>query len=360
VELVIALLVLYGAQCVALLPYGATLFARPVRSWWVSTGPGWRMLHPIPSSPTLIAARFPLLERDGGLRSRGVATWLSRLDWGERQPELELGSIDRVEARGALIRVNRRAFARGVCRAHAESLAGLLRDLAKLSPDEVRSRIERELAQSLSLEGYTAERSRFQRETRWLAWTSNLYFVWILVPLPVLTWWLGAEGALRTVLPIFLILHLATLLCFARAHRVLVPRGGGALFEALLTCVLYPPLLLRGLHELRTAALARFHPAVVAATVLPKDHQRSFLRAELLRAASASGEGNEGVGIAELERSALLALARELGESEETLFAPPHRQDPLAQSYCPGCLTEYRRAEGRCTDCETPLVRCAD
>jgi hypothetical protein len=358
-ELVIVLLVLYGAQCLALLPYGGVLFVRPLGRWFVSQGPGWRLLHPIPSVSALIASRFPLVEAGHRLESRGVATWISSLDWRARTPQLELGAIERVEARGAIVRVNGRAFARGVCRVHAEWLARLVRDLAEMPPDDARARIEAELDESLCLDRYAAESDRVKRATGWLAWTSNLYFAWVFVALPMLTWWLGAEAALTLVLPVMLLLHLVTLLLFASAHRKLVPEEDGALVEALIAALFYPPLLLRGLHELRTAALARFHPAVVAATVLPKDEHRSFLRVELLHSAApteaASRDG--GLDLAELERDALLHLADELGESEGALFDPPSRRDPLAQSYCPACLTEYRCNEGECADCRVDLAR---
>ena len=358
-ELVVALLVLYGAQCLALLPDGGVLFVRPLSRWFVSHGPGWRLLHPIPSAHTLVASRFPLVEAGNRLQSRGVATWISSMDWRARRPELELGAIERVEARGAMVRVGGRPFARGVCKVHAESLTRLLRDLVEMPPDGVRARIEEELTESLSLDRYTAESDRVKRATGWLAWTGDFYFAWVFVALPLLTWWLGAEGALTLVLPVLLLLHLATLLSFVRAHRQLMPRKDGALVEALIAALFYPPLLLRGLHELRTAALARFHPAVVAAAVLPKDEQRSFLRAELLRSAAptevASREG--GLELAELERRALLNLVNDLGESEDALFDPPPRRDPLAPSYCPACLSEYRREEGQCSDCGVGLAR---
>jgi hypothetical protein len=358
-ELVIVLLVLYGAQCLALLPYGGVLFVRPLGRWFVSHGPGWRLLHPIPSASTLIASRFPLVEAGHRLQSRGVATWISRLDWRARKPQLELSAVERVEARGAIVRVNGHAFARGVCKVHAESLARLLRDLAEMPPDAVRARIEAEFGESLSLDRYTEESERVKHATRWLVWMADIYFGWIFVALPILTWRLGAEGALTLVLPVLLLLHLATLLSFARAHRELLPRKDGALVEAVIAALFYPPLLLRGLHELRTAALARFHPAAVAAAVLRKDEQRSFLRAELLRSANRAegGPREGGLALAELERRALLRLANELGESEDALFDPPPRHDPLAPSYCPACLTEYRREQGQCSDCDVDLIR---
>jgi len=46
---------------------------------------------------------------------------------------------------------------------------------------------------------------------------------------------------------------------------------------------------------------------------------------------------------------------RELGETPESLRAAPPRSDPRALAYCPACRSEYRRADGTCTDCEVPL-----
>ena len=47
-ELVLALLLLYGLQCMIRLPRGDLLFVRTLSNWYVMTGPGWRPLHPIP------------------------------------------------------------------------------------------------------------------------------------------------------------------------------------------------------------------------------------------------------------------------------------------------------------------------
>ena len=48
-ELVLALLLLYGLQCMVRLPRGGLLFVRPLFNWSITAGPGWRLLHLIPS-----------------------------------------------------------------------------------------------------------------------------------------------------------------------------------------------------------------------------------------------------------------------------------------------------------------------
>jgi len=66
------------------------------------------------------------------------------------------------------------------------------------------------------------------------------------------------------------------------------------------------------------------------------------------------------LGLAALERDALNDLLQACGESRKALLAPPAHLDPVARTYCPICLGDYRIAEGTCVDCRVALVRYGD
>ena len=92
-ELLIVLGLLYALQCATWLTRGAELFVQPLRAWLVSRGPGWRLLHPLPSGRAALALRFPLVEQDGRLHGRGSATWLSSQSWGARGAPVSLAAL---------------------------------------------------------------------------------------------------------------------------------------------------------------------------------------------------------------------------------------------------------------------------
>jgi hypothetical protein len=93
---------------------------------------------------------------------------------------------------------------------------------------------------------------------------------------------------------------------------------------------------------------------------LPKEEFECFLRSELGRvelAVSRDRDNPKSLGLAALERDALDELIEACDESREALLAPRVREDPLALTYCPICLADYRVAEGACVDCGVALIR---
>jgi hypothetical protein len=362
VELLAILWLLVGLQCLVWLPRGAVLFARPLRGWLASPGPGLRLLHPWPSAPSLLALRLPVVEVEGRLHGRGAASWLRAAELGPLGDAANPQELAGASVRGTVVRVAGRPFARGASPAHAQALAALLRELGDPCPDAQRQRAAQALTRSLSLARYRAAAERARAATRALAWSSDTYAAALLVALPVATALVGAETALWWGAPALAGLHATALVCFARAHARLLPEARDARVEELFAAALYPPLLLRAHHALRAGALAGFHPAAVAAAVLPEPARGAFLRAELAHAAAraeAAAHGEGGLDLARLEQRALCELAREAGEDVDALLAAPARSDPRAEGYCPACRVEYRRGATRCSDCRLGLARYA-
>jgi hypothetical protein len=359
-ELVLALFLLYGLQCMVRLPRGDLLFVRPLFNWRITAGPGWRLLHPIPSGACYLASRFILTEDEAGLCGRETPTRFGFAPLRQSPPRFDVSASAEVEAQGNTVRVGGTTFQRAQTKHAAEAAAELLRDLQGLSLGDLRKRIARELRESLSLVNYRKESERLRNATSLLAWASNLYVLLLFVGLPILIQLEHAERALFMALPVMLSIHLMTLIVLVVAHRKLFPGRRGELLEQLVSCAIYPPGLLCALKNIQRQILDRFHPATVAAMHLPKEALERFLRSELGRVelAMSRDRGNsESVGLAALERDALIELVNACGESHEALLAPRAGEDPLALTYCPVCLADYRVAEGTCGDCGVALVR---
>ncbi|MCH8082908.1 MAG: hypothetical protein IH885_01610 [Myxococcales bacterium] len=356
----LALLLLYGLQCMVRLPRGGLLFIRPLFKWRITAGPGWRLLHPIPSGACYLASRFILTEDEAGLCGRETPTRFGFAPLQQSLPRFDVNAAAEVEARGKTVRVGGTTFQRAQTKHAAEATAALLRDLQGLSLGDLRKRIARELRESLSLVNYRKESERLRNATSLLAWASNLYVLLLFAGLPILIQLEHAERALFMALPVMLSIHLMTLIVLVVTHRRLFPSRRGELIEQLVSCAIYPPGLLCALKNIQREILDRFHPATVAAMHLPKEALERFLRSELGRvelAISRDRGSSESVGLAALERDALIELINACGESHEALLTPPTGEDPLALTYCPVCLTDYRVAEGTCGDCGVALVR---
>jgi hypothetical protein len=342
-ELLLTLLVLYGLQCVALLPRDAELFVRLGGTWRLSEGPGWRVLHPWPSAASWLASRSPLVEEGDVLCTRGPTPALGA-DFAEGNGvRVVPGGGQAVKVRGSRVWVAGELALRGTTKLVAQEAAELLTSLAAEGAD-TGALLQGWQDRAFASDALTEARASAEDATRGLGIASDVSLAALLVVLPALSAWLGAELALLWFAPGYLVLHGATLLLLARAHAVL-QSGAGDRFEVLFSAALYPPLLLRSAADLRRKALAGFHPAAVAAEVLPLASALDFLRAELSTCADVR------------ERDELAAVVTRLGCTWEELFAPPETSDHLALSYCPACRTEYRVEDGACVDCGAPLSR---
>jgi hypothetical protein len=346
------LVLLYGAQCLTHLPRGAVLFARPFlgRAEW--GGPGWRLESLRPAARLYVGERLPWVAREGTVRWRGVEPRWRGADLAAKEPAVDLGE-SAIEAKGAAlwvdgVRVLRSATETGT-RAIEQAFQEV-RDEASL-----RRAIEARVAEEISLPRFRAARSRVEGVTMGLRRVLDLYAALLFVALPLAMFSWGVESALWRLAVVLLALHGIGVMVFSWAHRRCFPGRTGELVQALVEVLLYPPALLRSLQKLRSEAIGRHHPAVLALDLLPEDAAREFLRRELVRVEQGLGEGT-GRWLGEVELDALEKLAAESGTSRAELLAPPLQRDLQAVSYCPSCLAEYRRPDGYCSDCRISLA----
>lgn len=361
-ELFAALILLYGAQCLKLLPAGCAMVDQLGRGRRLWEGGGWRVLSPLAVRAAYVGSRLPIVcAESGGLRARAPVSRLALA------PEPGVGlpfvprSVDTAEARGAaeargkLVWVDGLPFARAISARQASRWAELLSDLAAADPPEVQSRLAAAVASSFDLCRFRARRADFSRATRALRWSVGAYLVSLFVILPTLALAFHAERGIALSLPLIATMHLTTLVSLWLAHRRLRLEARGERVELLIATALYPPALLHSSQELANEVYGEFHPAVLAAGLLDEGHRHRFLRTELARLMQLRDATPAETGIAELEIDALIGLAQSVGESESSLVAPPSRIDPLAERYCPACLAEYRAAIAVCSDCRVHL-----
>jgi hypothetical protein len=212
------------------------------------------------------------------------------------------------------------------------------------------------LRRSWNVVALSSEVDQVQRATRWLApiCDSSVALVFLITPAAVLL--LGEEGALLSLAPAWLALHLAGLLALASAQRQLDGRrawGGGGRpdRERLLMALLYPPALWRAPQELWCERLAPYGPPALAAGLADDQACAALLRRRLaiLDSPRVLCDLAEGCTDPALERRMVERLAGARGLSLRRMTAPPH--DPQAAVYCPVCLAEYLIPVAACADC---------
>ncbi len=202
------------------------------------------------------------------------------------------------------------------------------------------------------------ERRRRQRERLGpLRLASTIAFASGFVALPASLYLPEQPGALA--LGAFALALLAALAAAVAAARMLAAAGLGraATRRALEPLLFYPPLAAHAPSFAARHLYADFAPlAVVAALAGPEDVRRVAAEEWL--------EIDEGLARTDparlgdywrVRREVLSAWLRSVGLGEGDALLTRERQDPLAVVYCPACGAEYRRALGRCGDCDVAL-----
>lgn len=353
-EFVATLFVLYLMQCVAFVPSGRVFCAVSFGAWRMAGSPGWR-IHPLrPSATWFHASRFPLQRVGGLLHARSPAS-----RWGWRAPgtggeAFDPRSDEPIEVRGRLVRVGGRPFLRAATPGSANRMAERLRALAGKSREEITERLASHYAEAYSSERFREAFRAWQGATRVLGWICDSYVVFLFLGIPALILFAHEERGLLIAFCTIAGLHLVALITLARAHRRLHPKAGGERFELLLAAAFYPPILLRARGEFANESLGDFHPAAAAAVLAPEAERHRILRAEWLRTQRKAAEPPDPD--TDLEREALLTLLTACDLTPEKLMAPPPRQDPSAQSFCPACAADYRHPNGHCPECNVDLI----
>jgi len=350
VELIGILALLVLLQCGTYLPAGVAGFASLAGRTLVGEGPRWWFQNPLPGPLTLMGTR-PLVELEAdGLRPRSDPRHPLSGQAAPSSNTVAADTVDRVEARGAVVWIAGRRFVRAPDEGCAHWLAGLLRADAGTPIGE---RLQAAARSSTVLADLRDERARFEDATQALAIGSALDAALLLIALPAAAAWVGIEAALYWSWPIVVIGHVTLFGVLVRSVRALAIDY--ARLELLLPALLYPPALLRARNDLARRQLSRFHPAAHAAQLLETGALREFLRREFARLDHPRGSATVGP-VAAAERAGLCDLLYELEIPESELLAGPTRRSPDAAHYCPVCLDEFMPDGERCRTCDVPLL----
>ncbi|HEX4932517.1 MAG TPA: hypothetical protein VFV33_05005, partial [Gemmatimonadaceae bacterium] len=155
-----------------------------------------------------------------------------------------------------------------------------------------------------------------------------------------------------------LILHVLTLVSFARAYASLAAPGDESWWWKVLPFALSPPAATAAHLALTKPLLLRYHPIEVADSLCQDESFRGFALSEWRRIGFTQAPAMEGVspdaaveGPERRERQALQELIEARLGSDALSHLPPPGRSPGARSYCPRCHAQYIMRSGDCTDC---------
>jgi hypothetical protein len=357
--LLLLLVAVYLADCLTWVPpatlgvaqwLGTSRLRRPLRPShrgrrgfvlappWPPQGSLW-LAEPWPQGlgPTGILTGLP-----GGLAPDEPLAWQPWTSWRA------------VQADGPLLRLHGKVRFRTGTRSQALHLAGLLRDLTDLTPQQRRKRLDQELDRRWDLPALHRTHRHVMQATRRLRTAETILFLGLFALLPALLLTPAIE-AWRVLLPALTAMWLGTLVVFEWTVR----RAGLAkpAWNQRLTVLLSPLSALRA-HDLWTIeALARHDPLALAAALLPRERARPLLArglAELHWPLAAPARAQSGEDDAWWQKAQILRLERTLaglGLDPAELLAPPIREDPTSRQWCPRCRSQYEARAQACATC---------
>ena len=361
-ELLFYVAAFYLWQCVRFLPAGGAAFVS-LASWRLTVlrGPGLQPLSPWPVDLGLVVGGLPFELSSTRAYSSSPFVRAGASAVAERSASLD--GRDPVRVRGLSLVAGGKAFLRAASHRHAAHLAAFLGALATGDEEDRERALKRLLERAFDLPAAREVLSTARRIVRPLQWCCAVYFLMVAAVLPLLAWRLDGEAAWRILLLPLLAVHLASLVAMVLVERRL-PDPAPGLTERAVVCALFPPALLRAPVELVSERLAAFHPATVAAALLPRERFDGFLQREIAEIDNPLWSRHGGCEVAEEPerreflaalRSGLMSLVGQLGDEAPRLTVR-RGLDPTAASYCPLCLGEYRDAGRSCQACGVDTV----
>jgi hypothetical protein len=359
-ELFPVLAILYLLEGLAWVGARSFLFVRWPWGWRLAEGRGVRPSGFLPfdfsvtaAGPVVIATADALLLPDPEARAGNLydpERW-ARLGYDQAAAGIEEGTV-------RLGDLHRRHKIRFPSRAHAEDFAELLAEIRPLSPEARGKRLAKRRARAFDIQAAEKRLDTLREKTEFLRILGWGLFVLLLLLLPAVLYLHPRPDLLLVpLLAGILLLYGAVLVATARAGRALHEQGALQRRPSLLPIVFSPVAATRAVAILARDLFSGFDPLLLAALLLKKGSFLERARAELHGAGIASGRGDEGWKRHwEERRKTVVRLLDRFEISEAEALAPPARQDPAAEAWCPVCHTEYRSANRVCDDCGLPLA----
>jgi hypothetical protein len=270
---------------------------------------------------------------------------------------LSLAQAGSITAKRHLLWLDEKQLAAAGSASAARAGAAFIRQLATTEPAAREQRIADWLRTTLDSPAVAGRLTTWRRHTGWLRLFCGLEFALVAG----ICGWLAAGLSLREVWPWFagglLLLNTLATVQFARAHRRLFPEALEERIQHTVMMALFPLATIRAVDVLSRPLLEGFHPLAVAAQLLKRNELEAFARRHLrrVRVWLRQAPPDARPFYQQLE-TALGEFLRSVGLEANQLLAPPPASEPVCQSYCPRCGSQFTFATGPCADCGTVAV----
>jgi len=353
------LVLLYLLDCVVRVRGGHLLFVSHLGRRFRPAGDGAHAIGLLPTSRAVLSHNLPLFLSAGGIHLPAAE---SRWDRPLRPRDLRFlpwGEIVSVAAEGQDVLVNGTPSVALPTEAAAAATASAIREIAASAPSRRREKAEALIARSYDLEALAGLREAVRTPLLGVSVMSSLLFLCVYAVLPLALFAGSFRG--RSLVPLLLAMAVAYVLAVAgacTARRAIDPDTAPGRAHLVLLLLLVPPGAAHVLGQLTRDLFARYdHLAVAAALASPGDFRR-VARREMARFALSEvppGDGELADALRMRERAARRLLAQ-AGLDADRILAPPRKQCPESERYCPACEVEYLGGADRCADCGIPLA----
>lgn len=353
------LVLLYLFDCVARVPYGHMIFVSHFGPRFRLKRDGIQAVGLLPTGLAVHSHDLPLFLSGAGIHLPAVET---RRDRPPRARDLRFvpwGEIVSAASEGPYLVINGDVAATLPSAAAAAETAAAVREISESPPASRRTKAEAIVAASFDLRGVEGVRERLGKPLIGVTIVSTLLFLCVYAVLPLALFARPFQG--RSIVPLVLAMALAYVLTVAAAfaaRKAVAPEDAPGRTHLLLLLVLLPPGAAHVLAPLTRDLFARYDHLAVAAALLHRDDFRRLARTELARLAFAEippGDGDLSDSLRMRER-AVRGLLAQAGLDADRILAPPPKEIPEAERYCPACEVEYLGGADRCADCGIPLA----
>jgi len=353
------LVLLYLFDCVASVRSGHLIFISHRGRRFRLKGDGAHAVGLLPTGQAVVSHNLPLFLSAGGLHLPAVE---SRWDRPMRAADLRFlpwGEIVSAAAEGPELIINRTLSVTLPSAAAAAGTAAAIRELAGSPPARRRAKAEALLAAAFDLRGLDRVRERLRIPLLGVSIASSLLFLSVYAVLPLALFVRSFQG--RSLAPLLLGMGLAYLLAVAAvvaASKTIDPEDASGRRRLVVLLVLLPPGAAHVLGPLTRDLFARHDPLTIAAALLPPEDFRRVARKEMARLAFselAPGD-SELADYFRMRERAVRRLLDQAGVDAGRILAPPRKDSPGSERYCPACEVEYLEGANLCADCGIPLA----
>lgn len=353
------LILLYACDCITYL--GANQFL--LTSWFGKKfqikRSGFRLAGLLPTSQVIVTHRLTFHCTPEGVY---VAS---------KQPANEVGitsagnfefiayeDLNCIEVEGKNIKINEIHTIRTPSSANAKCQTDMITEL-KDSRRSVRTdKIAAWLQASFDLKAIEQTRFSHSRVFSIIRFLSSYLFLVVFLVLPAVLYTDLSKYANLDVLVIcialsYILLLATTVFTVRRSYR----SDKDTRIHTLLSVIFSPVNALHVIGYLTRNLYSRFHSLALAASFLPANAFKDFIRKELLLIEQYMDdiERKDWRELWKLKRELAYDLLKARSIDPDELLAAPVRQDLSALSYCPYCLTEYSKKRPSCIDCNMAL-----